>query len=181
MSICKIGKAAPLFELQAVFPDGTFQNVSLQQCMQQEKWTILFFYPKDFTKVCPTEITAMSDRFEEFEELDAVVIGISRDSLETHGKWIDTPRHLNGVGKLAFPLATDVYGQVCVKYNVLDEETGLPLRGLFIINPEGELQYITVFHNNIGRDVDETLRVLQALQTGGLCPANWQPGNDLII
>ena len=181
MSICKIGKDAPLFDLQAVLPDGTYQNVSLQQNMQQEKWTVLIFYPKDFTKVCPTEITAMSDRYEEFEELDAVVIGLSMDSLEIHEQWIATPRHLNGVGKLAFPLAADTDGQVCLKYNVLDEDRGLPLRGLFIINPEGELQYITVFHNNIGRDVDETLRVLQALQTGGLCPANWQPGNDLII
>ena len=181
MSICKIGKAAPLFELLGVFPDGTFQKVSLQQNMEQEKWTILMFYPKDFTKICPTEITAMSDRYDEFEELDAVVIGISMDSLGIHEKWIATPRHLNGVGKLAFPLATDTYGQLSLKYNVLDEEINLPLRGLFIINPEGELQYISVLHHNVGRDVDEILRVLQALQTGGLCPANWRPGNDLIL
>lgn len=181
MSICTVGKNAPLYELQAVFPDGTYQNVSLQKNIQQEKWTILIFYPKDFTKVCPTEITAISDRYEEFEELDASVLGISMDSLETHENWIRTPRHLNGVGELAFPLASDPSGLVCKLYNVFNEDDRLPFRGLFIINPEGELQYLSIFHNNIGRDVDETLRVLQALQTGGLCPANWQPGDDLII
>ena len=103
------------------------------------------------------------------------------DSIPTHQAWIKTPRHENGVGELAFPLASDLSHEISEKYGVLVKEEGVALRGLFIISPEGELQYMTVFHNNIGRDVDETLRVLQALQTGGLCPANWRPGDDLIL
>ena len=123
-----------------------------------------------------TEITAMSDRYDEFEDLDAEVIGVSTDTIHTHLAWINTDRTQNGLGDLVYPLAADTNHQVSKDYGVLIEEEGIALRGLFIINPEGELQYQTVFHNNIGRDVDETLRVLQALQTGGLCPANWRPG-----
>ena len=171
-----VGKQAPSFEMDAVLADKTFGKVSLAKNITEEKWTVLFFYPMDFTFVCPTEITAMSDRYDEFEDLDAEVIGVSTDTIHTHLAWINTDRTQNGLGDLAYPLAADTNHQVSKDYGVLIEEEGIALRGLFIINPEGELQYQTVFHNNIGRDVDETLRVLQALQTGGLCPANWRPG-----
>ena len=171
-----VGKQAPSFEMDAVLADKTFGKVSLAKNIAEEKWTVLFFYPMDFTFVCPTEITAMSDRYDEFEDLDAVVIGVSTDTIHTHLAWINTDRTQNGLGDLVYPLAADTNHQVSKDYGVLIEEEGIALRGLFIINPEGELQYQTVFHNNIGRDVDETLRVLQALQTGGLCPANWRPG-----
>jgi peroxiredoxin 2/4 len=171
-----IGKPAPQFEMPAVLPNGSFSKVSLQQILNEGKWTVLLFYPMDFTSICPTEITALSDRYEEFEELETKIIGISTDSVYTHLAWINTDRLQNGVGHLKFPLAADRNGSVSKAYGVLVEDEGIALRGLFIINPHGELQYQTVFNKNVGRDVDETLRVLQALQTGGLCPANWRPG-----
>jgi alkyl hydroperoxide reductase subunit AhpC len=171
-----VGKQAPRFEMEAVFANKEFGKVSLEENMKNDKWTVLFFYPMDFTFVCPTEITALSDRYDEFEDLDAEVIGVSTDTIHTHLAWIKTDRKDNGLGDLKYPLAADTNHTVSRDYGVLIEEEGIALRGLFIINPEGELQYSVVNHNNIGRDVDETLRVLQALQTGGLCPANWKPG-----
>lgn len=175
-----VGKPAPRFEMQAVMPDKSFGTVSLEENMKNGKWTVLFFYPMDFTFVCPTEIIAISDRYDEFKDLDAEVIGVSTDTLYTHKAWIETPRDKNGLGDLNYPLAVDTNHQVSRDYGVLIEEEGIALRGLFIINPEGELQYAVVHHNNIGRDVDEVLRVLQALQTGGLCPANWKPGQETL-
>lgn len=175
-----VGKQAPKFTMDAVMADKSFGKVSLEEIMKEDKWTVLFFYPMDFTFVCPTEITAMSDRYDEFQDLDAEVIGVSTDTIHTHLAWINTAREDNGLGDLKYPLAADPNHQVAREYGVLIEEEGVALRGLFIINPEGELQYQVVNHNNIGRDVDETLRVLQALQTGGLCPANWRPGQKTL-
>ncbi|MBK3495394.1 peroxiredoxin [Viridibacillus sp. YIM B01967] len=175
-----VAKQAPRFEMEAVLANKEFGKVNLEENMKNDKWTVLFFYPMDFTFVCPTEITAMSDRFDEFEDLDAEVIGVSTDTIHTHLAWINTDRTENGLGQLKFPLAADHNQRVSRDYGVLIEDEGIALRGLFIINPEGELQYQVVNHNNIGRDVDETLRVLQALQTGGLCPANWRPGQKTL-
>lgn len=175
-----VGKQAPRFTMDAVLADKSFGKVSLEENMKQDKWTVLFFYPMDFTFVCPTEITAMSDRFDEFEDLDTEIIAVSTDTIHTHLAWINTARENNGLGELKYPLAADTNHQISREYGVLIEEEGIALRGLFIVNPEGEMQYQTVFHNNIGRDVDETLRVLQALQTGGLCPANWRPGQKTL-
>jgi peroxiredoxin 2/4 len=173
---CMVGRKAPAFELKALLPNQTFGKVCLKEVMEKENWLVLLFYPMDFTAVCPTEITAVSDRYDEFIELDTVVIGISTDTVHTHLAWSMTDRMRNGVGRLNFALGAEVNHYVSRAYGVLVEEEGTALRGLFIINPEGELQYQTIFHNNIGRDVDEILRVLQALQSGGLCPANWRPG-----
>lgn len=106
--------------------------------MKNDKWTVLFFYPMDFTFVCPTEITAMSDRYDEFEDLDAEVIGVSTDTIHTHLAWINTDRKENGLGQLKYPLAADTNHEVSREYGVLIEEEGVALRGLFIINPEGE-------------------------------------------
>ncbi|MGV3464246.1 MAG: peroxiredoxin [Heyndrickxia sp.] len=171
-----VAKQAPRFEMEAVMPNKEFGKVSLEDNMKNDKWTVLFFYPMDFTFVCPTEITALSDSYDAFEDLDAEVIGVSTDTVHTHLAWIKTDRKDNGLGDLNYPLAADHNHKVSRDYGVLIEEEGVALRGLFIINPEGELMYQVVNHNNIGRSVDETLRVLQALQTGGLCPANWKPG-----
>jgi peroxiredoxin 2/4 len=171
-----VGKQAPRFEMDAVLANKDFGKVSLEENMKNGKWTVLFFYPMDFTFVCPTEITALSDRYDEFEDLDAEVVGVSTDTIHTHLAWINTDRKNNGLGNLNYALAADTNHTVSREYGVLIEEEGIALRGLFIVSPEGELMYSVVNHNNIGRDVDETLRVLQALQTGGLCPANWKPG-----
>ena len=175
-----IGKQAPLFEMSAVLPDKTIGTVSLRQSLMEQKWTVLVFYPMDFSKICPTEITSLSDRYEEFQELETNIIAVSTDSVYTHLAWINTDRIKNGVGQLTFPLAADSNHRVSKEYGVLIEEEGVALRGLFIINPSGELMYQTIFHRNVGRDVDETLRVLLALQTGGLCPANWRPGQQTL-
>ncbi|MBB5172249.1 peroxiredoxin [Texcoconibacillus texcoconensis] len=175
-----VAKQAPRFEMNAVMPNKEFEIVNLEDLMKQDKWTVLFFYPMDFTFVCPTEIIAMSDRYDEFEDLDTEVIGVSTDTVHTHLAWINTSRDNNGLGELKYPLAADTNHRVSREYGVLIEEEGVALRGLFIISPEGELMYSVVNHNNVGRDVDETLRVLQALQSGGLCPANWKPGQDTL-
>lgn len=171
-----VGKQAPKFEMEAVLPNKEFGIVSLEENMKNDKWSVLFFYPMDFTSVCPTEIISLSDRYDEFEDLDAEVIGVSTDTIHTHLAWIKTNRKENGLGELNYPLAADTNHVVSREYGVLIEEEGIALRGLFVISPQGELMYSVINHNNIGRDVVETLRVLQALQTGGLCPANWKPG-----
>jgi peroxiredoxin (alkyl hydroperoxide reductase subunit C) len=125
-------------------------------------------------------VTAFSDRHKEFADLDAEVLGVSTDTVFVHRAWIQTPRDKNGVGDLNFPLASDSTLQVARDYGVLVESEGLATRGLFIIDPNGILQYAVIHNLNVGRNVDETLRVLEALQTGGLCPANWRPGQKLL-
>ena len=170
-----VGKKAPDFTMETALGDGKeFGTVSLSD--YRGKWLVLFFYPLDFTFVCPTEITALSDAADIFEDLDTEILGVSTDSKFSHRAWINTPRDANGLGQLNFPLASDITKSVAKDYGVLIEEEGVALRGLFIIDPEGELKYQVVNHNDVGRSVDETVRVLQALQSGGLCPANWKPG-----
>lgn len=144
------------------------------------KWLVLFFYPLDFTFVCPTEITAISDRAQDFAKLGAEILGVSTDSVYSHRAWIQTPRDKGGLGEINYPLASDITKEVSRAYDVLLEDEGVALRGLFIIDPEGIIRYQVVHHNDIGRSVDETLRVLQALQAGGLCPVNWKPGDKTL-
>lgn len=140
------------------------------------KWLVLFYYPMDFTFVCPTEITAFSDRIEDFKDQGAEVLGVSTDSVFSHRAWINTPVDEGGLGPINYPLASDITQEVSRAYGVLIEEEGIALRGLFIIDPEGIVRYQVVHDNDIGRNVDETLRVLEALQSGNLCGANWTPG-----
>ena len=177
MTIAKVGQPAPDFNMPSTKNMETLaENVKLSD--YKGKWLILLFYPLDFTFVCPTELTAFSDRIDELNGIGAEVIGISTDSVHSHRAWIKTPRDQNGVADLQYPLASDVGGRLAAKYNILVEEEGIALRGLYIINPEGVLQYAVVHDLNIGRSVDETLRVLQGLQTGGLCSADWTPGQE---
>lgn len=169
-----VGRKAPNFEMATALGNGEeFGKVNLDQ--YKGKWLVMFFYPLDFTFVCPTEITAYSKRHEEFKALGADVLGISVDSEHSHKAWIN-----GDLGKLNFPLASDMTKQVSKDYGVLVDEAGIALRGLFIINPEGEVKYSVVHDLNVGRSVDETLRVLKALQTGGLCPVDWSEGEDLL-
>jgi len=140
------------------------------------KWLVLFYYPMDFTFVCPTEITAFSDRIEDFKDQGAEVLGVSTDSVFSHRAWINTSVDEGGLGPINYPLASDITQEVSRAYGVLIEEEGIALRGLFIIDPEGIVRYQVVHDNDIGRNVDETLRVLEALQSGNLCGANWTPG-----
>ena len=177
VAIAKIGQPAPDFNLASTKNMETLaENVKLSD--YAGKWLILMFYPLDFTFVCPTELTAFSDRLEEFEGIGAEVIGISTDSVHSHRAWIKTPREENGVEGLQYPLAADTGGRLARQFGVLIEDEGIALRGSFVIDPEGILRYSVVHDMNIGRSVDETLRVLQGLQTGGLCSADWTPGQE---
>lgn len=175
----KVGEPAPNFNMQTTANLEKLDSwVTLDD--YRGRWLVLFFYPLDFTFVCPTEITALSDRYEEFQELGAEILGVSTDSVFSHRAWIHTPREQNGIAGVKFPLASDITKQVSRDYGVLIEDKGIALRGLFIIDPNGVLQYAVINSLNIGRSVDETLRVLEALQTGGLCPADWKPGKELL-
>ena len=177
VALAKVGQPAPDFNLPSTKNIDTLaENVKLSD--YKGKWLILLFYPLDFTFVCPTELTAFSDRLEELNGIGAEVIGISTDSVHSHRAWIKTPRDQNGIEGLQYPLASDVGGRLAAKYNILVEDANIALRGLFIINPEGVLQYSVVHDLNIGRSVDETIRVLTGLQTGGLCAADWKPGQE---
>lgn len=177
VTIAKVGQSAPDFNLPSTKNMDTLaENISLSD--YKGKWLILLFYPLDFTFVCPTELTAFSDRLDELNGIGAEVLGVSTDSVHSHRAWVKTPRDQNGIEGLAYPLLSDVGGRLAAKYNILIEEENIALRGLFIINPEGVLQYSVVHDLNIGRSVDETLRVLQGLQTGGLCSADWTPGQE---
>ncbi|SET92736.1 peroxiredoxin [Paenibacillus sp. NFR01] len=171
-----VGKQAPDFTMETVSGDGKeFGKVSLSD--YRGKWLVFFFYPLDFTFVCPTEITALSEAAADFAALDTEILGVSIDSVHSHKAWINNPKDMNGLGPVNFPLASDITKQVASDYGVLIEEEGVALRGLFIIDPDGELKYEVVNHNDVGRSVEETLRVLQALQSGGLCAMNWKPGD----
>lgn len=175
----KVGNPAPYFEMRTTKDMETLDEVaSLDD--YKGKWLVLFFYPEDFTFVCPTEILALSDRYEEFLELDADILGVSTDSVHSHKAWLNTPVEENGIQGTKYPLAADRTHEVAEAYGVLVEEEGIALRGLFIIDPDGILQYSVIHNLNIGRSVDETIRVLDALQSGGLCGADWEPGDELL-
>lgn len=144
------------------------------------KWLCLYFYPLDFTFVCPTEITAFSDRYEDFKRLNCEIVGCSIDSQFSHLAWINTPRNKGGLGDLKYPLLADTTKKISNDYGVL-LESGIALRGLFLINPQQKIAYSVTHDLGVGRSVDETLRVLEAFQnvekTGEVCPAGWTKGS----
>lgn len=174
-----VQQPAPDFCADAVMPDKSFKQIKLAD--YKGKWLVLFFYPLDYTFVCPTEIVAISDRIGDFKKLDAEVLGCSVDSKFTHLAWMETPRAKGGLGQIGYPLLSDLTKDVGRAYEVLIP-AGLTLRGLYIIDPDGKVAYQVVHDLGIGRNVDEVLRVLAALQsvriTGEVCPANWTPGAD---
>jgi len=176
-----IGKPAPEFTAEAVV-DNDFKKVSLSD--YKGKYVVLFFYPLDFTFVCPTEIIAFSDRSEEFAKIGAQLLACSTDSKFSHFAWIQQPRKQGGLGEMKIPMLGDTNHQISRDYGVLIEEQGIAFRGLFIIDPKGILRQITINDLPVGRSVDETLRLVQAFQYtdkhGEVCPANWQPGKATI-
>ena len=175
----KVGQKAPDFDMPSTKNiEKLDENVRLSD--YEGKWLVLLFYPLDFTFVCPTDLTTFSDRHEDFLGIGADVIGVSTDSVHSHRAWLKTPRDKGGVEGLKYPLASDITKQVARDYGVLIEEKGVALRGLFVIDPEGTLRYAVVHDLNVGRSADETLRVIQALQTGGLCQAEWRPGQETL-
>ncbi|KJH51330.1 antioxidant, AhpC/TSA family [Dictyocaulus viviparus] len=181
MSKAVIGKPAPDFNAKAVFA-GDFVDIKLSD--YRGKYLVLFFYPLDFTFVCPTEIIAFSDRNEEFKNIGVQVLACSTDSIFSHLAWINTPRKYGGLGDMNIPVLADTNHQICKDYGVLKDDEGIAYRGLFIIDPKGILRQITINDLPVGRSVDETLRLVQAFQFvdkhGEVCPAGWTPGKDTI-
>lgn len=175
----RVGLPAPDFTATAVI-DQEFKTIKLSE--YRGKYVVLFFYPLDFTFVCPTEITAFSDRAEEFSAINTQILGVSVDSEFSHLAWIQTDRKSGGVGDLNYPLVSDIKKEISAAYNVLDPEAGIALRGLFIIDKDGIIQHATINNLAFGRNVDETLRTLQAIQyvqanPDEVCPAGWKPGD----
>ncbi|XP_031553906.1 peroxiredoxin-1-like isoform X2 [Actinia tenebrosa] len=183
MSKAVIQKPAPPFAGTAVNKHGEFVDVKLSD--YKGKYVVLFFYPLDFTFVCPTEIIAFSDRVEEFKAINCEVIACSVDSQYSHLAWTNVPRKKGGIGTINVPILSDLTKQISRDYGVLLEEQGVALRGLFIIDDKGILRQITVNDLPVGRSVDETLRLIQAFQFtdkhGEVCPAGWRPGSDTIV
>lgn len=177
-----IGQKAPEIKGTAVV-NGQFKEIKLDDF--KGKYLVLFFYPLDFTFVCPTEIIAFSDRAKEFRSINCEVVGCSTDSHFTHLAWINTSRKEGGLGSLDIPLLADKTMNIARNYGVLNEETGIPFRGLFIIDGKQNLRQITVNDLPVGRSVDETLRLVQAFQYtdehGEVCPANWKPGAKTMV
>ena len=176
-----VTKEAPEFKAQAVMPDGSFKEVSLSDYRGQ--YTVLFFYPLDFTFVCPTEIIAFSDRVKEFEALGVQLLGVSIDSHFSHLAWRNTPRAQGGIGQIDYPLVADLNKDIARDYDVL-LPGGIALRGLFLIDKDGVVRHQVVNDLPLGRSVDETLRMVQALQyfetNGEVCPADWKEGSRTI-
>jgi peroxiredoxin (alkyl hydroperoxide reductase subunit C) len=178
MSI-QVGQNAPDFIATAVI-DQEFKVLKLSDYLGQ--YVVLFFYPLDFTFVCPTEIIAFSDRHEEFKALNTEILGISVDSEFAHLAWIQTERKQGGIGDINYPLISDLKKEISSTYNVLEPSAGVALRGLFIIDRDGIIQHTTVNNLSFGRSVDETLRVLKAIQyvqfhDNEVCPVGWQEGD----
>lgn len=173
-----VAQAAPDFKATAVMPDGSFKDISLSD--YRGKYVLLFFYPLDFTFVCPTEIIAFSDRVGDFTKLDVEVLGCSIDSHFSHLAWRNTSRADGGIGEIQYPLIADLNKDIARNYDVL-LDGGVALRGLFLIDKEGVVRHQVVNDLPLGRSVDEALRMVQALQyfekNGEVCPADWQAGS----
>ena len=167
-----VGQSLPAFSGEALLPNGEFAPLTLSD--YKGKWVVLFFYPLDFTFVCPTEIQGFNRLHAEFAKAGAVVLGASVDSVHCHKAWTE-----HGLGKLAFPLIGDLNRDLSQSMGVLAKE-GFSHRATFIANPQGEIESATINSSNVGRSTEETLRLLQALQTGGLAPCGWQPGQSLL-
>lgn len=174
----KVGDKIPFFKGMAYMPDGSFKEISSSD--YHGRWLTVFFWPLDFTFVCPTEIRSFNDHYNEFKGANCDVLGISTDSHFSHKAWSETDPKKGGLGKMLFPLYSDMVQKVARDFGVLKEDMGVAYRGTFIFNPEGVLQSVTVNALEVGRSVKETLRTLKALQAGGLAPCDWTPGQDLI-
>jgi len=173
-----VQQPAPDFMAEAVLPDGSCTQVSLSD-YNGKKYVLLFFYPFDFSFVCPTEIIALSDRSAEFEKLGVQILGASTDSKFVHLAWRNTPRTQGGIGHIAYPLLADLNKEIARSYGVL-LPAGMALRGLFLIDKQGIVRHQVVNDLPLGRSVDDALRMVKALQFheqhGEPCPADWKEG-----
>jgi peroxiredoxin (alkyl hydroperoxide reductase subunit C) len=174
-----VTKPAPQFEAEAVMPDGSFANIKLSD--YKGKYVVLYFYPLDFTFVCPSEIIAFNKKVEEFKERNVELLGVSIDSKFSHFAWRETAVDKGGIGKIDYPLVADITKNVARDYGVLFDDA-VALRGLFLIDKDGVVRHSTINDLPLGRNVDEVLRVVDALQYteqhGEVCPANWKKGDE---
>ncbi len=168
-----VGKKAPEFTAEAATGEGEFKTIKLSD--YKGKWVVLFFYPLDFTFICPTEITEFSKRHKEFKEMNAEVLGCSTDSKHSHKAWIN-----GSLGKLGHPLLADFNKAIARAYECLDEGSGIAQRATFIIDPNGSVVHASYNADTLGRSVAETVRILQAAQTGERCPVEWKPGQKTL-
>jgi len=178
MNACLIGKQAPYFKAKAVQQDRVLEEFSLKDYLG--KYVIFFFYPLDFTFVCPTELHAFQEKLEEFEKRNAAVVGCSVDSWYSHFTWLSIPKQKGGVHGVTYPLVSDLNKSIATKFNVLKEDEGIAYRGLFLIDKHGIIRHQIVNDLPLGRSVDEALRMVDALifheKEGEVCPANWVRG-----
>ena len=174
-----VGNEAPAWKTDALV-GGEFKTLSSTD--YNGKWKVLFFYPLDFTFVCPTEITAYSDAMDKFKELNCEVIACSVDSKFSHLAWTKQARNEGGLGDVNFPILADMTKTIAADYGVLLEGAGVALRGLFIMDDNNVMQHSTINNLSVGRSVDETLRLVEAYQYtakhGEVCPAGWNKGSD---
>lgn len=168
-----IGKPAPDFVNITAFQKGEFKKISLST--YRDKWLVLFFYPRDFTFICPTELTGFAKHENDFARLNAEVLACSTDSEWSHKKWFETD-----LPSVSYPVLADATHQVSIDYDVYNEIDGSAERGLFLIDPVGTIRYALISAGSVGRSVKETLRVLEALQTGERCPVEWEPGKETL-
>ncbi len=168
----RVGKPAPDFRAKA-YQAGDFKQVGLKDF--QGKWVCLFFYPRDFTFVCPTEIRSFAEHEKQFKELNCEVVSSSTDSEYSHKAWYE-----RDLKEVKFPILADTNQKIARDYDVLVEESGASLRGTFLIDPKGILQWASVNNLDTGRSIEEVVRTLAALQTGSLCPADWKPGQKTL-
>lgn len=175
-----VGKKAPHFKGEAVMPDGSFKEISLEDYLGK-KYVLLYFYPLDFTFVCPSEIIALDKAISKFEEREVQLIGCSVDSKFTHLAWRNTSLDKGGIGAIKHPLLSDITKQISRDYNILTDDS-VALRALFLIDKNGIVQHALVNNLSIGRSVDEALRIVDAVQFnvkhGDVCPANWKLGDE---
>ena len=175
-----VGKQAPDFKATTVMPDGSFKELSLSEL--RGKYVVLFFYPLDFTFVCPSEIIAFHNKVNEFKERNCEVIGVSVDSHFTHAAWRNTPVDKGGIGAIAYPLVADLTKTISANYDVLTGNGAVAYRGLFLIDTKGVVRHQIVNDLPLGRNVDEAIRMVDALQFhekyGEVCPANWRKGKE---
>ena len=169
----RVTDSLPTLKAEALFPNGKFEQLDLSRF--KGKWVVVFFYPLDFTFVCPTEIRGFNDRYEEFKKLGAEVVAVSTDSVFSHKAWVE-----HGLGPVKFPMIGDTNHAISEGFGVLLPEKGVALRGTFIIDPNGVVRSAVVNDLPVGRSVEETLRTLQAFQTGQLTGCEWKPGKETI-
>lgn len=173
-----VGKKAPEIKAKAVVGN---QFVDLTLSKLQGKYVVLFFYPLDFTFVCPTELHAFQEHFSEFEKRNAALVGCSIDSCHSHLAWLNTPKSKGGIQGITYPLLSDIHKSIARDYEVLKEEEGIAYRGLFLIDQKGIVRHQLINDLPLGRSVEEALRILDALifheKHGEVCPANWKAGS----